>query len=130
MHITKVIGIYVHRLPSVHSLPRVGANPSAGNTMKREDMPSPNALLESAKTYDQRGNPHRHFEVHRPLTVEISQDGSAAVTFLYARTPDGTGLFAKMLLTREATQTLRAILSASEKIPDGLPPTPDPKQAN
>jgi len=108
--------------------------------MKLSDRPSPTAFLEAVKAREesikarkeaiQRGDPVSIFEVHCPLTVEIFQGGSVAVKFLCTREPDGTGVFAQMHLTPEAAQTLRAILSASEKIPDGLPATPDPKMAN
>jgi hypothetical protein len=108
--------------------------------MKASDRPSFTATADAMKALDEqnkarqeairRGDPVSNFQVHCPLTVEISQEGSAAVKFLGTREPDGTGVFYRMHLTPEATQTLRAILSASEKIPDGLPATPDPKQAN
>jgi hypothetical protein len=103
-------------------------------------MPSLNELTNIMKAQEEankahneaikRGEPFQTLEAHRPLTVEISQEGSATVKFLCARQPDWTGVFAQIRLIAEATQTLRAILSASEKIPDGFPPEPGSTQAN
>jgi hypothetical protein len=102
--------------------------------MKSDDLiKAQRAQAEAQKAFMdavKRGEPIRTLECHRPITVEVSLKGEATLVFLSERTPDGTGLMTRLLLTAEATQTLRAKLLESESIPDGFPAEPDSKQAN
>jgi hypothetical protein len=95
-----------------------------------DDEAKQKGMIEAYSAAIAAGEPLFAWAVHEILQVHTSPKGEAFFDFVFAQFPDSRATVARLVLTKEAAQVLKAALVANENIPDTPPPKRDPQSRN